>query len=122
MYEQIAALRLKLKIHHHELADIIKEVELLAANTKSGLRKVERKLNLRDKYIDRDMLTPKRDVRIWKLECKYLGQSLGKSITRVDEILKTLKKLKLDCIATGDGLNNVLEKLKVKMKKDMVSQ
>lgn len=69
-YETITKLRQDLKIHHVDLANQIKDVELMAQTTKDNLRRSVRKLNLRKRYEGEGRLSPTMDVKIWKYEIK----------------------------------------------------
>jgi hypothetical protein len=68
-----------LKIHHFDLANAIKDVELLATTTKDNIRRSVRKLDLRKSYMDGSKgkpLTPSLDVKIWKYEIKCQNNDL----------------------------------------------
>ena len=69
-YAKVTKHRQDLKVHHFDLANIIKDVELLAQSTKDNIGRSVRKLNLRKKYDDKGKLTPSFDAKIWKYEVK----------------------------------------------------
>lgn len=116
-YGVVTKLRQDLKIHHFDLSNAIKDVELLATTTKDNLRRSIRKLDLRKKYLDGDRLKPNTDAKIWKYECKSQVADLGMSLDKCNAIVVILEKLQKDCAKTSDDLNNVLLKIKEMLKK-----
>jgi N-methylhydantoinase B/oxoprolinase/acetone carboxylase alpha subunit len=99
-YDKVQKLRQDLKIHHFELSNITKNVELLASSTKQNLRRSIRKLQLREKYENSDRLTPETDVKIWKYEIKSQIYDLTYSMEKCSNIVKELEKLQEDCART----------------------
>jgi hypothetical protein len=79
-YGTVTKLRQDLKVHHFDLANAIKDVELLAQTTKDNLRRSIKKLHLRKKYLDGDRLKPSTDAKIWKYEVKYQNSDLLQSL------------------------------------------
>jgi len=75
-YKVVVQLRQDLKIHHFDLANSIKDVELLATTTKDNLRRSIKKLALRKRYLEGDRLKPSTDAKIWKYEVKYQSADL----------------------------------------------
>jgi len=69
-YKKVIGLRQDLKIHHFTLTNMIKDVEMLASNTKDNLRRSIRKMDLRKKKLNDGVLTPTFDRKIWKYEAK----------------------------------------------------
>jgi hypothetical protein len=116
-YTAITGLRQDLKIHHFELMNTIKDVELLAQSTKDNLRRSFRKLDLRKKYIEGDGLSPNTDEKIWKYEVKSQIADLTNSMERCNEIVAVLKRLQKDCAKTQDNIENELEAMKVELKR-----
>lgn len=86
-------------MHHFDLLECIKEVELLAKSTKSNIKKSVRKLNIRKKYEDGD-IPASIDEAVWQYQVKYQISSLKNSMTRCGEITKILLKLQKDCSKT----------------------
>lgn len=78
----MVALRQDLKVHHFDLMNTIKDVELLAQSTMDNLSRSVKKLNLRKKYLDQDRLKASTDEKIWKYEIKYQISDLTNSMTR----------------------------------------
>lgn len=111
-YAIVAKLRQDLKIHHFDLSNAIKDVELLAKSTKSNLRRSVRKLDLRKKYLEGDKLKPNTDAKIWKYEIKSQVADLTVSLEEVNKIVKVLEKLQVNCVKTADDLDNVLKSIK----------
>lgn len=107
-YTALAKLRQDLKIHHFDLMNTIKDVELLATSTKDKLRRSVRKLDLRKKYEMGGKLTANTDVKIWKYEIKYQLADLTNSQDRCLEIIKILMKLQKDCARTQDNIESEL--------------
>lgn len=118
-YAIVAKLRQDLKIHHFELSNAIKDVELLADTTKNNLRRSIRKLNLRKKYLTEDRLKPNTDAKIWKYEVKSQIADLTVSYDRCTAIVGVLDKLQKDCARTSDDLKNVLKNIKELLKTRM---
>jgi len=116
-YGTVTKLRQDLKVHHFDLANAIKDVELLAQTTKDNLRRSIKKLNLRKKYLDGDKLKPSTDAKIWKYEVKYQNSDLLQSLEKCNAIVKVLEKLQKDCARTSDNLENVLKVIKEDLKK-----
>jgi len=113
-----------LKLHHFDLANAIKDTELLAQTTKDNLNRSVRKLNLRQKYADGEKsrpLTPTMDLKIWKLEIKYQSSDLGQSLDTCNKIVGVLEKLQKDCARTADNLDNVLKVIKEELKKKIAA-
>lgn len=108
-----------MKIHHFDLSNAIKDVELLADTTKNNLRRSIRKLQLRKKYLDEDRLKPLTDAKIWKYECKSQVADLTVSLEKCDALVTVLDKLQKDCVKTSDKLKNVLLVIKNELKKRM---
>lgn len=81
-YTRMVALRQDLKVHHFDLMNTIKDVELLAQSTMDNLSRSVKKLNLRKKYLDQDRLKASTDEKIWKYEIKYQISDLTNSMTR----------------------------------------
>jgi DNA repair ATPase RecN len=106
-----------LKVHHFDLANQIKDVELMAQTTKDNLRRSVRKLNLRKKYEGTPKLSPSFDVKIWKYEIKTQLSDLQTQLEKANAIIKVLEKLQKDCARTADNLNNTLLSLKEQLKK-----
>jgi len=75
-YGVVTKLRQDLKVHHFDLANAIKDVELLATTTKDNLRRSIKKLALRKRYLEGDRLKPSTDAKIWKYEVKYQSADL----------------------------------------------
>ena len=75
-YRVVTKLRQDLKVHHFDLANAIKDVELLATTTKDNLRRSIKKLALRKRYLEGDRLKPSTDAKIWKYEVKYQSADL----------------------------------------------
>jgi hypothetical protein len=120
-YGIVTKLRQDLKIHHFDLANSIKDVELLAQTTKDNLRRSIKKLNLRKKYLDGDKLKPSTDAKIWKYEVKYQNSDLQQSLDKCNAIVKVLEKLQKDCARTSDNLENVLKVIKEELKKKIAA-
>jgi hypothetical protein len=119
-YGIVTKLRQDLKLHHFDLANAIKDTELLAQTTKDNLRRSMRKLKLRKDYADGKKskpLKPLMDLKIWKLEIKYQSSDLGQSLDTCNKIVKVLEKLQKDCARTADNLDNVLKVIKEALKK-----
>lgn len=116
-YGIVTQLRQDLVLHHHDLANAIKDVDLLAMTTSDNLGRSIRKLNLRKRYIEGDKLKPLTDAKIWKFEIKYQQNDLKVSLEKCDAIVKVLEKLQKDCAKTSDNLNNVLLRIKEMLKK-----
>lgn len=106
-----------LKLHHFDLGNQIKDVNLLAQTTKDGIGRAVRKLNLRKKYEGNGKLTPTFDVKIWKYEIKTQNSELAEQIKKGRAIIAILEKLQKDCAKTADDLNNVLLVIKEKLLK-----
>lgn len=121
-YEVVTKLRQDLKIHHFDLGNQIKDVELLASMTKDNLRRSIRKLALREKYLEGNKLKPSTDAKIWKYECKSQISDLGISLEKCNAIVKVLEKLQKDCARTADDLNSVLLKIKEMLKKSIAAK
>jgi len=118
-YTKIAALRQDLKIHHFDLMNTIKDVELLATSTKDNLRRSIRKLDLRKKYQDGSGLKANTDAKIWKYEIKTQLSDLVNSQEKCNKIIVILKKLQKDCAKTQDNIENELEAMKVELKRQI---
>jgi len=118
-YAAISKLRQDLKIHHFDLMNTIKDVELIAQSTHDGLHRSIKKLELRKKFDDSGKLTPKTDIKIWKYEVKYLVQNLTNSQAKCLAVIKILKKLQADCARTQDNIDTELEAMKVELKRDI---
>jgi len=116
-YKIVTKLRQDLKIHHFDLANQIKDVELLAQTTKDNIRRSVRKLQLRKKYLDNGKMKPTFDVKIWKYEIKCQNNDLATQLEKCNAIVKVLEKLQKDCARTADDLNNVLLSIKEQLKK-----
>jgi hypothetical protein len=87
-------LRQDLKIHHLNLANTVKEVELLATTTKNNISRSVKRLNLRKRYLGTPgKLTPLIDAKIWKYEVKYQESDLETQIEKCDLIVATLKNI-----------------------------
>jgi hypothetical protein len=111
-YQTVVKLRQDLKIHHFDLSNQIKDVELLATTTKSNLRRSIRKLDLRKRYLGSDKLKPTTDAKIWKFEVKYQNSDLKTSMEKCNAIVAILEKLQKDCAKTSDNLDNTLKLIK----------
>lgn len=118
-YAVVTRLRQDLKVHHFDLGNAIKDVELLAQTTKDNLRRSVKKLELRKKYEENGKIVakPNLDVKIWKYEIKYQTQDLEQSLEKCDAIVKVLEALQKNCARTSDDLENVLKKIKENLKK-----
>jgi DNA repair ATPase RecN len=116
-YATITKLRQDLKVHHFDLANQIKDVELMAQTTKDNLRRSVRKLNLRKKYEGTPKLSPSFDVCSTKYEIKTQLADLQTQLEKANAIIKVLEKLQKDCARTADNLNNTLLSLKEQLKK-----
>ena len=116
-YGVVSKLRQDLKIHHFDLANAIKDVELLATTTRDNLGRSMRKLNLRKRYEEKGRLKPSTDAKIWKYEIRYQEQDLTQSLEKCNGIVKVLEKLQKDCARTSDNLDNVLKIIKEELKK-----
>lgn len=92
-YVAISGLRQDLKVHHFDLMNTIKDVELLATSTKDNLRRAIRKLDLRKKYIAGDGLNANTDAKIWKYEIKTQINNLTNSQEKCNRIVAHLRKL-----------------------------
>lgn len=118
-YKAISHLRQELKLHHYDLLNTIKDVELIAQSTKDNLKRAVRKLNLRKRFKDADRLKASTDEKIWQYEIKYQIQNLTSSQNRCLEVIKRLMKLQKDCARTQDNLENELQAMKVELKRDI---
>lgn len=118
-YEVVTKLRQDLKIHHFDLGNAIKDVELLAQTTKDNLNRSIKKLNLRKKYEEKGTLAskPNTEIKIWKYEIKYQSQDLATSLEKCNLIVKVLEDLQKNCARTSDNLENVLKVIKEQLKK-----
>lgn len=116
-YEVITRLRQNLKLHHFDLSNQIKEVELLAQTTLDNIGRSVRKLNLRKKYELNGRMTPTFDVKIWKLEVRNQKNDLETQLAQCKKIIGILEALQKNCARTADDLNNVLLNLKEQLKK-----
>jgi len=109
--------RMKLKIHHIDLANVIKDVELLASSTKSGLNRGKRKLELRArKFPEGKAYNPSWDKKLWRYEIKTQIADLDRSLDKCELIKIVLKHLQEDCIRTADNLEMALNTMKTKLK------
>jgi len=72
---------------------------------------------MRDRYLKNDKLTPKRDLFIWVKEINNLTSDIKYSLERVTTLIATLKKLREDCVRTGDDLEACLDRIEVGLKK-----
>lgn len=82
-----------LKMHHLDLANLIKDVELIAVSTVDNLSRVFSKLGVRSRYIKADKYTPTRSGKIWKAEMKYLISGLERSLDKLKAIVAKLEIL-----------------------------
>lgn len=91
-----------LKIHHFDLANLIKDSELIGTSTMENMDRVFRRLEIRDKWHAEGpkKYTVSRIGKIWKAEFKYLISNLERSITELDDIIKKLDILKKACEKT----------------------
>jgi len=107
-------LKRELKLHHFDLANLIKDVNVHASGTHDNLDRVKRKLFLRQKYAAR--LTPRQDVKIWQYETKTLIADLKYSSDALGPIIQAIDKLQKDCVRSSDNLDNVILKIKTDLK------
>jgi len=98
-------LKRELKIHHFDLANLIKDVSEQARGTKINLERALSKLFLRDKYKNAGRMTPKVDAKIWTYEVKTLVADLEYSKAQLDPIIAAIGKLQIDCARTSESLN-----------------
>jgi len=54
-----------LKLYQFDLSNIVDDLKLMADSTSNDVRKTNRVLGLRKKILDKDRLSPKKDVKIW---------------------------------------------------------
>jgi hypothetical protein len=118
-YNEVTKLRQDLKIHHFDLANAIKDTELLAVTTQGNLNRSIRKLNLRKRYVEGDKLKPTTDAKIWKYEVRYQEDDLKQSLEKCNLIVKNLEKLQKDCARTSDNLDKVLKRIKQNISDDI---
>lgn len=116
-YEIVTKLRQDLKVHHFDLGNQIKDVELMATTTKDNLRRSFKKLELRKRYLGSDRLKPVTDAKIWKFEIKNQQNDLATQLEKANAIIAVLTKLQKDCARTADDLNNVLLDIKNQLTK-----
>jgi len=99
-------------LHHYDMGNIIKDVELMASTVKTNLKKPLDKLKFRDSIKGTKTLTVSTDAKIWKMVIKYQILDINRSIEICKDINEKLQKLQKDILRTEDDLNNVLYKLK----------
>jgi len=91
--KEIHDLKNKLKIHHLDLSNIIKDGELIASSTQTNLKRTQRVLVLRDKYKDAKQLDARKETMLWTLEIKRLIADIEYAGKHVAELVKVLKTL-----------------------------
>jgi hypothetical protein len=80
--------KLALKNHHFDLANLIKDVELIATSTIDNLERVYMCLRVRDKWKMEGRFSKKKATGIWKAEYKYLISSIERSIEELKVIIE----------------------------------
>lgn len=106
-----------LKLHHLELANLIKDVSVHAESTKDNLERVARKLNLRNKYKAR--IKPVQDYKIWQYEIDTLIHDLEYSSKNLTPVIAKISKLQKDCVRAADNLDNVILQIKTNLKNEI---
>lgn len=98
-----------MKIHFFNIAGLIKDVELLGQSTIDNLDKIQRRVNVREKWKTQGKLTYKRLGNVWKNEMKYLISSLERSLDRLNNIIGKLKTLEENCLRSKEKIADAVK-------------
>ena len=75
-YNTLIKLRQDLKVHHFDLSNAIKDVELTAQSTRDNMSRTIRKMKLRARYVKAKKLKDSTDAKIWKYAFRYMKSDL----------------------------------------------
>jgi hypothetical protein len=88
-----AQIRQESKLLGFDIMNFIKDVQLMAVSTKDNLSRIERSINLREKYMSKLEDNPAMDIKLWKKIYGSFVSDLKYQMETIQKLLGTLKEI-----------------------------